>query len=509
MKYDFVIIGGGIGGLICGSLLSKEGYKVCILEKHYTPGGGLHVFKKHGKVFDTGINYVTGFMHGQLLSKLFSYLGLLDNITLKELDSETSDIIHIGEDNHKYKIGSGEENFINGLSKDFPLERENLKRYIRSINELSKKFYLVNLEPRKNEGFSMENELIQPVGKYIDQFTANKKLKRILAWNYTHYAGIYDKTPAFVHILISKFYLEGASRFVDGSQKLADSMVNLIKDAGGEYFTSCEVGHIEVQDKEVKSIKTIDGRTFEAGNYISAIHPATTLDLIDANQIQKSYRNRITSLKNTTSTFTLFITLKNKSFPYLNYNYYYIPTYDSIWKATDYTSETWPKGIMVLTPPTSGDYGYAEKMIVNALMNFDDVKKWENTKTGKRGADYLAFKKKCTNRIMGVLEGIFPTLGDAVEHISASTPLTIRDYTGSKSGAIYGIEKDCNNMIQSIIVPRTKIKNLYLTGQNINLHGLIGVAASALLTAGEFVGTNSLIVRINQDYEQKNETIII
>ena len=58
-------------------------------------------------------------------------------------------------------------------------------------------------------------------------------------------------------------------------------------------------------------------------------------------------------------------------------------------------------------------------------------------------------------------------------------------------------------MLNSHIVPRTKINNLYLTGQNINLHGIIGVALSAILTAGEFVGINYLINKINEDYKSK------
>jgi all-trans-retinol 13,14-reductase len=503
LKYDFVIIGGGIGGLICGSLLSKEGYKVCILEKHYTIGGGLHVFKKNNRVFETGIHYVSGFSHNQVLSKLFSYLDVMDNLKLKELDNDAFDIMHIGEDNKIYKIGSGDENFINGLSEHFPDERENLKKYIHSIKELSKKFYLFNLEPRENKMFSMDDELIQPVGKYIDQFFKNEKLKRIIAWNNSLYAGIYDKTPAFVHILITKFYLEGATRFVDGSQQLADNMVKLIKDSGGESFTSSEVVHIDVNAKEVKGIKTSDGRIFEANYYISAIHPATTLEMIDISQIQKSYRNRISSLKNTTSAFALFITFKKRSFPYLNHNYYYTSTYDSIWTAADYTDDTWPSGLMLLTPPSSGDNLFAEKMIVNCIMNYNDVKRWEKTRTGNRGEDYQAFKVECTSKIMRVLRSIFPNIEDAIEQISASTPLTIRDYTGSKFGSLYGIEKDCNNMINSHIVPRTKIKNLYLTGQNINLHGIIGVALSAILTAGEFVGVNTLIGKINNQYQKE------
>jgi all-trans-retinol 13,14-reductase len=503
LKYDLIIAGGGIGGLICGCLLSKEGYKVCILEKHRTLGGGLHVFKKHNTVFETGIHYVSGFSHDQVLSKLFSYLNLLESIKLKELDIQAFDIMHIGEDNQKYELGSGEENFINGLAKHFPDERDNLKRYIDSIKDLSKKFYLFNLEPRETDIFSMDDELLLPVGKYISQFFTNRKLESILAWNNSLYAGIHNKTPAYVHILITKFFLEGATRFIDGPQLLADNMGNLIKSAGGDIFTSCEVIHFDVHDKKVKKIITLDGRTFEADNYISAIHPATTLEMIDSEQIQKSYRTRISSLKNTTSAFSVFIAFREKSFPYLNHNYYYAPTYDSIWKASEYTAETWPRGLMLLTPPTSGENKYAGKMIVNCIMNFEDVKKWENTLTGKRGDDYLSFKKECTGKILNLLNKIFPNIEDAIDQISASTPLTIRDYTGSKHGSLYGIEKDCNNMIISHIVPRTKINNLYLTGQNINLHGIIGVALSAILTAGEFVGVNNIINKINNEYQLK------
>jgi all-trans-retinol 13,14-reductase len=32
--YDVVIIGSGLGGLLCATLLAKEGMKVCVLEKN-------------------------------------------------------------------------------------------------------------------------------------------------------------------------------------------------------------------------------------------------------------------------------------------------------------------------------------------------------------------------------------------------------------------------------------------------------------------------------------------
>ena len=47
-SYDVVIIGSGLGGLCCGSILSLSGLKVLVCEKHSKPGGVAHSFSKNG-----------------------------------------------------------------------------------------------------------------------------------------------------------------------------------------------------------------------------------------------------------------------------------------------------------------------------------------------------------------------------------------------------------------------------------------------------------------------------
>lgn len=78
----------------------------------------------------------------------------------------------------------------------------------------------------------------------------------------------------------------------------------------------------------------------------------------------------------------------------------------------------------------------------------------------------------------------------------AATPLTNRDYIGMGDGSIYGVQKDYKNPLQSTISPRTKIPNLFLTGQNINLHGILGTSLSAILTCTMLLGNNSLVDKI-------------
>ena len=51
-RYDVIIIGSGLGGLVCGVTLSKEGYNVCVLEKNALPGGCFQSFKRYGRVLD-------------------------------------------------------------------------------------------------------------------------------------------------------------------------------------------------------------------------------------------------------------------------------------------------------------------------------------------------------------------------------------------------------------------------------------------------------------------------
>ncbi|HNR86106.1 MAG TPA: all-trans-retinol 13,14-reductase, partial [Taishania sp.] len=85
-----------------------------------------------------------------------------------------------------------------------------------------------------------------------------------------------------------------------------------------------------------------------------------------------------------------------------------------------------------------------------------------------------------------------------IEEVHSSTPLTFRDYLGNLEGEMYGIEKDFNNPIKTIINPKTKIDNLYLTGQNIVFHGILGATIGAFVTSFNFVDANKIINSIKE-----------
>ena len=130
-------------------------------------------------------------------------------------------------------------------------------------------------------------------------------------------------------------------------------------------------------------------------------------------------------------------------------------------------------------------------------MSFDAVKKWENTTVGKRGEEYTAFKKRCEEQIIHKLEKVYPDIRTCIQSVYSASPLTIRDFYKQKEGALYGVKKDCNNITLSHISIRTKLKNLLLTGQNINLHGMVGTPLTAIYTCAELLGMEYLLNEIN------------
>src|SRR5690606_31686331 len=128
--------------------------------------------------------------------------------------------------------------------------------------------------------------------------------------------------------------------------------------------------------------------------------------------------------------------------------------------------------------------------------------KWEETQNtvanpSERGADYEAFKQEKANVFMREIEKRYPHIKGKVKSVHVSTPLSYRDYIGGFNGNLYGYIKDSENPLKTFISPKTKLDNLFLTGQSINMHGVLGVTIGAVQTCTEIVGKQYLVDSIH------------
>ena len=168
---------------------------------------------------------------------------------------------------------------------------------------------------------------------------------------------------------------------------------------------------------------------------------------------------------------------------------------------TNHTEEDWPLCYCVFFSASSKSPEFAESMTLLAYMRYDEVKQWENSfntvsAADERGEDYEAFKTRKADTLLDCVEEKFPGLRKNIEKYYTATPLSYRDYIGNDDGSMYGIAKDYSNPLKTFISPRTKIPNLYLTGQNLNLHGILGATMSGLVTCTAFLGNEDIIEKI-------------
>ena len=117
MKQRVVIIGGGLGGLFTGAILSKEGFHVTVLEKNTMIGGGLQSFQRFGEHFDTGMHVIGGMQPGGNIWKLCRYLGILDGVKIRNVDDDCTDRLYFAEDRSYFTIAKGRQGFVSSLAQ--------------------------------------------------------------------------------------------------------------------------------------------------------------------------------------------------------------------------------------------------------------------------------------------------------------------------------------------------------------------------------------------------------
>ncbi|NLR82009.1 phytoene desaturase family protein [Chitinophaga eiseniae] len=499
-SYDVIIIGSGLGGLVCGAILSQHGYRVCIYEKNRQAGGCLQTYSREKVIFDSGVHYIGGLAPGENLYKVFKYLGIYDQLKLKRMDMDGFDHISFAGDDKIYKLAQGEENFIRTLLADFPEEEAALRAYCDKISEVCSKFPLYNL--RTGDYEEKRSVLQLNTASYLRSITSNEKLQQVLAGNNLLYAGMAEKTPFYVHALVLNSYMKSSWKCVDGGSQIGKLLCRRIRENGGNIIRNMAVTAIQGEGDQVDHIVLQDGTRARATHYISNLHPAQTMAMTHSDTLRSAYRNRVQQLENSVGAFVLNVVLKPGTFRYLNYNHYYHATPDA-WAGIDYRAEEWPQTYAMYVSASSRHETYADSLSVMTYMRYAEMGPWQHTihtvlQPEGRGADYEAFKQQKADLLIDCVEKQFPGFRNCIQSYYVATPLSYRDYIGTGDGSMYGIMKDSADPLRTMISARTKLSNLYLTGQNLNLHGILGVTISGVITSAELLGMDFLVDEINQ-----------
>lgn len=477
MKYDVVIIGSGFGGLACASLLSQEGKNVLVLERQSQLGGCIQSYQRGGLSFDTGFHYVGGLGDGQRLNRIFSSLGLM-NLPWQRLDTDGFDMITIG--GQTFAFAEGYDSFVDVLAEHFPHDREALTTYIRMLQEVdavsfgsSDAYKLFGTSAYEFLNTTFHNPLLLNV---ISGASMKMELRKA-------------SLPLFSFAHGNSSFIQSSWRLKGEGNLIVKQLVSRIQTNGGTVACRSEVDELVEKDGKIVAAHCTNGETYEGDIFISDIHPSQLFSMVkDTAILKRVFKMRMRNMENTFGMFTVSLVMKPETLRYFNHNKY-VYRKANVW--TFYEEETDIDGMMISARvPEEGEYVRLLDLLTPMPWSF--CERWADTSVGRRGEEYQMMKDRLADKCIALAETVLPGLSSMVIARYTSTPLTYRDYTLTPKGSAFGVRKDCRNLIMTMLSSRTPIPNLLLTGQNLMLPGLEGVAMTALLTCADLIGTEKI-----------------
>ena len=215
--YDAIIIGSGIGGLVCGCYLSKAGMKVLIVEQHHKPGGCCTSFKRGGFAFDAAPQCFGLFRKDGVARKILEDFKIGEQLSIRRPDP--SDTI-IAPD-YRISFWNDFEKTIVDFQAAFPGEKGSIEKFFR---------LLINANPHS---YSRLRRLT--FKQLLDEHFKNERLKAILSYPFLGIGGLpASSMSAFVGAKIYSeflFYLGGYYPEA-GMQALPYALVQRFKESG-------------------------------------------------------------------------------------------------------------------------------------------------------------------------------------------------------------------------------------------------------------------------------------
>lgn len=503
--YDAIVIGSGMGGLTTAACLAKSGYRVLVLEQHYTAGGFTHCFARNGYEWDVGLHYV-GDMSNPHTSgrRIFDYIS--DN-KLQWADMDKAfDQLFIG-DSH-YQLVAGEEDYRQNLLAYFPDEKPALEHYFQAMMAVRRDISLMAVGKALP---GIAGRLAQWLGRrlrspyyhqttrqVLESFTDNQKLIAVLCGQWGD-CGVPPAQSSFViHSMIARHYMHGASYPVGGSSTIAHTVIPVIESAGGNVFTYAPVASIATTGNRATGVIMQDGHEINAPVVISNAGAFNTYNhLLPQSALPKGFAGRLKQLERSPACLCLYIgladTAENLGLPKSNFWLYPDEHYEANIERFEQDPQQ-PIPLVYISFPSAKDPDFLKRYPGKATIEiiapgpFEWFAPWQDTNWGKRGDDYENFKERWSQRLLGELYKKLPQLAGKIDYYELSTALSTAYFCRYEHGEIYGVNHTPARFTADWLKPVTPVRGLYLTGQDVMSCGIVGAASGGVLTAAAVQG---------------------
>jgi all-trans-retinol 13,14-reductase len=505
--WDAVVVGAGIGGLVCAAYLAASGRSVLVLEQHDVAGGNSQVFRRRRAYeFDVGVHYIGDCGPDGVLPAILGGVGLRDRLRFLPMDFDGFDRILLP--GLRFDMPAGWDAYRRRLRATLPTEAAGLDTFLdvcaavgREARESLLSAEELTLGSLLERAPTMVGWGRRTLAELFDHCGLSKRARTVLAAQSPNYGMGPAQATVALHASVTDHYLRGAYYPEGGGQMLAASLIEVIESHGGELRSRCAVERILVEDGRVTGVRLAGGTVVRSALVVSnADYRRTMLDLVGAEHLPSRLVAKTVNAEMALPLATLYLGLNRELPEQPNAN---------IWWHADDDIDDYYAGLAggrtdvrflfmsfasIKDPgsPTACPDGHTNLQVMTLCPR--GYESW-GTRRGpadgeryRRDARYQAQKARLTAAMLDAAESVLGPFRDSIAHCEMATPLTHERYTRSTGGTPFGLAR-WGSGDGARPATRTSVKGLHVVGASTG-HGcgISGVAVGGIACAGQILG---------------------
>lgn len=509
--FDAIVIGSGAGGLTSAALLALEGQRVLVLERHAVPGGCLQVFKRNGYEWDVGLHYMGEVQRpGSGMARLFHKVtrGQLAWAPMPEVYNR----IVIADCSYDYHAGV--EAFKAGMKTYFPAEAEAIDRYValvQAANRAAKGYFAERaLPPALADAVHAQ---VAPASRALsDQtvlqvlrgLTDNAELIAVLCGHFGDYSLLPDQASFAVHAMVIAHYLDGANYPVGGAARIAETMADTVRAAGGLVLVSAEVRQVLMHDQRAVGVVMADGTTLEAPVVVSAIGIGQTLRLLPT-EVPGAVPEAAVALRDTARGLPLSqcyvalnigIEASNAELGMHAANVWSHPSNDLVgnWQRYAADPQHQPLPLHFISQPSAKDPSWPDRYPGRSTIDICSLTDWRlfepfaGTGWMRRGGEYEALKARISDEMLAEVYRHYPQVKGRIAHHELATPLSFNHFLNRERGDFMSYAQTPHRFAQRWMRAHSPVPGLFFSGQDVTGAGVSGAMVGALVACSAVLG---------------------
>lgn len=299
-KYDCIIIGAGIGGLLLSNMLASKQMNVLLLEKNSFVGGSFSKLKCQDFKLDLAVSYFLGFEKNGWLLKRFHQMSLCD-ILFKKIPTPDRYIFP----DFEFDLVSDIQEMQSKLANLYPNESQSIFEYFAALQNI----YLAMTELQSSNFTKVPTTLSNYLNiKYIDYLNDHFKepsLKAILS------ARIFGSQVDFVTMAayLGKLIIDGIYQEMS-HDNLSHILLTGLEKKGVEVALNQEVTSISINNNKATKV-WCENTLYEANYVVSACDMINSFCSIIKPELSITLQNRLIGNAVSLSSLSLFLVLKD------------------------------------------------------------------------------------------------------------------------------------------------------------------------------------------------------